>query len=355
MVSREIKEKIIAELKNLPVCISNNDETEWTVRCPYCGDSRTESHGHLGVLIDRENDAVPMVYRCLKCEASGLVDASFLNDIGVTLYGSEANELKKANRKAARYNRFTNTYVPNADIPIWEDTALNREKLKYVSDRIGHEFTLEEAHDLRFILDWNHFMNLNKIEHFDNMQDFMIRALQNHYVGFLCSNNNVINGRLIHPGAEYKEGKQYRRYMKATINSRIKTPYSFYAIPNKLDPMINQTLHVHIAEGVFDILSIYYNIPHTESGQHIFFASCGFGPMTIIQYLVYNGLGYEIVLHLYCDNDKSDYEEKLVILKHRSLVPWLDSVWFHRNQFDGEKDYGVTKDRIVDSRCKFRF
>ena len=54
--NKQLKEMIIEKLKTLPVCQSNGIGTQWVVRCPYCGDSRDLSHGHLSIHIDISSD-----------------------------------------------------------------------------------------------------------------------------------------------------------------------------------------------------------------------------------------------------------------------------------------------------------
>ena len=45
---RDTKRAILSEMKHtLSVCKPSGDYTQWYIRCPYCGDSSNESHGHL--------------------------------------------------------------------------------------------------------------------------------------------------------------------------------------------------------------------------------------------------------------------------------------------------------------------
>ena len=74
--------------------------------------------------------------------------------------------------------------------------------------------------------------------------------------------------------------------------------------------------------------------------------------MTVVQYLVYMGIGGNIILHVYCDNDKSDWEEIKVLRRREEMLPWCKEIYFHRNQFENEKDYGVPLDKIIDSKRK---
>ena len=52
----EIKREVINLLQTLPVCKPSTNMKNWTVRCPYCGDSKTANHGHFSILIDLDSD-----------------------------------------------------------------------------------------------------------------------------------------------------------------------------------------------------------------------------------------------------------------------------------------------------------
>ena len=46
--------------------------------CPYCGDAKS----HLYVLI-RQNDDIPVLCNCFKCNHKGLIDEKFLDYFGI--------------------------------------------------------------------------------------------------------------------------------------------------------------------------------------------------------------------------------------------------------------------------------
>ena len=349
MTNRDIKEEVLNRLKTLPVCIPNNEETQWTVRCPFCGDSSDLNHGHLSILIDRNNDETPMLFRCFKCETSGMLNANLMAELGCPLDGNLNQALKKSARKSSGYNRFTNEYIMNYVVPIAQLDGITFPKLQYISNRLGYQMSPEEASSKKIILDLYQFMDANKIW-IGNLKKWQVENLQNFYVSFLSSNNNILISRCIIPKEDQKFAM--KRYLKAPIIVNNTNPNSFYSIPASVNVMSIEPINIHIAEGTFDILSIQKNIPC--NGTSLYFASCGFCPMTIIQYLVYTGLGYHLNLHLYCDNDKSDKDEIWVLKKHPEMIPWIDEIYFHRNSYSGEKDYGVPKDHIIDNVRKAR-
>ena len=54
-------------------------------------------------------------------------------------------------------------------------------------------------------------------------------------------------------------------------------------------------------------------------------------------------------LHIYVDNDVDNYEMYKVA---DLLKPMSVDIYVHRNTYPGEKDYGVTKDHIIDTVVK---
>lgn len=344
-VIKETKEKILEALKTLPVCEPNSTETQWVVRCPYCGDSHDQSHGHLSIHLDTTSDDT-MLWRCFKCDESGLVTEDLLKDLGLYIDTELKSYLKDASRKASKYNKFLNDYVEKLIIPKYS-SGISKRNLDYINQRIGTKFTIDDADRYHMILDLGEFMSVNGLKEIPGVSSRMTWFVQQNYVGFLTANKNTMVMRRV------TDIKTAKRYLKYKINPMNQNPAGFYNIPRELNIMTNQDIHLHVAEGIFDILSIEKNLYFQEDTNiNIFFASCGFGPMTVVQYLVYMGIGGNIILHVYCDNDKSDWEEIKVLRRREEMLPWCKEIYFHRNQFENEKDYGVPLDKIIDSKRK---
>lgn len=342
MVSRELKHIILERLKELPVCIPNSTHTQWTIRCPYCGDSMNQAHGHLSIKIDEDDDSSPMLYRCFKCDVAGIVNDQFLQEVGVYMDADMVKELRSINRRSTRRNQFTNDRIENFVVPIPDDTGLNRMKIQYINDRLGLHLEYKDCVRLKIVLDLYQFLNVNRITFADlQIPEWRISRIQSSYVGFLSQSNNILTCRCVESDPSYK------RYIKLILNQRNHNPASFYMIPASVSLLSDEPLEVHIAEGTFDIISIHENFGE-DSPRRVYAAICGYGPGAIIRYLIYNGLMYKAEVHLYCDNDKSDDDEFTVLKKHMEILPWIHKLYFHRNIYNGEKDYGVPKERIRD-------
>ena len=348
-----LKQKLIKILRQLPVCIPAKSDTQWLVRCPYCGDSKDPSHAHLSIHIDAtQDDSMP--WRCFKCDASfGTITEELLLDLGCDVPNDVITELnifiKSSFKKSDYSNTDNNIFIPN----IIDNSILVGTKAEYISNRLGVPVKdiIENFSNLKIILDLSKFIKANNIKSIDSYSDKRILFMNYNYVGFLSSNKNCIIMRCI------TNNDKCRRYDKIMINSKNLNKNTFYNIPFEYDRLSLEPINVHIAEGIFDILGIYYNVNNQNTQSNLYFACCGYGYNTILKYLIFNGITTNVSIHIYADNDKSDND----IISHlrKSPLPkiWFDYFYIHRNVYmhsDGrkEKDYGVTN--IIDSNKKIR-
>jgi hypothetical protein len=174
-----------------------------------------------------------------------------------------------------------------------------------------------------------------------------LKTLNESYVGFLSNNNNCITFRNI------TDNDRLMRYFKVILNPKNINQNTFYSIPNSIDLMYTHDINIRIAEGTFDILSVFKNLVKNKNNEY-YFASCGFGSNVIIRYLIHNGINTGLNLHIYSDNDKTDDDHRKYLFKNSSVSYWLDHIDIHRNQFNNEKDYGIPTNRIIDSRYRIK-
>lgn len=341
-----IKHAVVDLLKTLPVCKPSSNLRNWVVRCPYCGDSRTSNHGHFSIRIDEQSSA-PMIYRCFKCNDSGTLTVQTLEDLGLRVTGDLTTGIQLVNRLGNNSTYFKDR-VKRFKVPVFKDTAENAQKLDYINRRLGLNLTYEDCAEYKIILSLVEFMRFNRIkiskENNGSSIDMPLRSVrefEQNYIGFLSSNNNKITLRDFTPDQHGFFG----RYYKLTIDLMNQSPNTFYGLRNQFDLLYDGQIDVHIAEGTFDILSVYKNLHHEDSQNALFFASCGYGFNTILKYLVYMGVCTDVCLHIYSDNDKTD-EDHIRSLRKGNLNLWLDHVFIHRNSYPGEKDFGVSPDKI---------
>ena len=311
-------------------------------RCHFCGDSRDQSDAHL--YIGLKNDG-SIAYHCFKCNASGYVDGRFLRDMGC--YDTSIMNLcleQNRNSLSSRSSRlgslrdantFRHPYIyadPNSEYTM--------KKLNYISNRLGVPFTLEMLSQFKIVLNLKEFLGVNRIDRYTRQPD-MIDLMDKFFMGFLSMDNCYVNLRRLVPEGKLPQfiDSRFINYNIFGINDNSRR---YYVIPNMVDTTM--PIDVHIAEGGFDILSIYLNLPH-ENPNAIYIAICGKSYEAVIRFLIVTYGLSNFNLHIYPDADINS--RKMYDIKNL-LIPFNVNIFVHRNGFEGEKDYGVSKDRIVD-------
>jgi hypothetical protein len=339
------KAKLISLLKEIPVYKSNSIDTQHTIRCPYCGDSRNANHGHFSIKIDQDT-LDSLVFRCVKCEASGLLTPEVLEELGIYITEEIKVSLKSFNKKIIKTNNFI-TKSENFITPRFQDNNLNSIKLNYINSRLGTNYDYNQAQELKIILDLHTFLKINDIKEIPNINNKYLYLLNNNYVGFLSTNNNCITLRRIN------DNERFRRYDKIILNPKNINSNTFYSIPNTISLMYTDDINIHTSEGIFDILSIY-NMNNKEKNNNYYFASCGFGYLSIFKYLIYHGINTGLNINIYADKDKTDRDHLKLINKSSGILCWFDGITLHRNGYSNEKDYGVPLEKIIDTKYKIK-
>ena len=346
MTLLDIKKIVREKINQLPVHIWNSANNQVQTRCVYCGDSRNKLHGHFSIKIDMNSDSI-ILYRCFRCNESGILTSQTMEDFGVPLSIEDAKALDVLNRPNNK-STYARQRPLNYRVPVLIDPVDSKLKLDYLNNRLGIEFTPEMIQESKIILSIMDFFSENKIRIPDHINPRMIKLIEENYVGFLSANNNKITFRRV------VNNDQLSRYIKISIDPYNTSPNNFYSIKNPgIDLLYTTPVHVHIAEGTFDIISIKYNLIHDPSQIHLFFASCGYNFGTIIKWLIYMGINTDLYIHLYSDNDKSD-EEDIRVLNSGINKYWIDHAYIHRNMYQGEKDFGVPANRIKESHIQVK-
>ena len=339
----EIKREVINLLQTLPVCKPSTNMKNWTVRCPYCGDSKTANHGHFSILIDLDSDR-PMLYRCFRCNESGILTDMTLEDLQLFAPANIRNGISQYNKKSHNSTYITDK-PKNYKIPEVRYNQFTQRKLDYINNRLGTDIDAMKATQYKIILNFIDFLVYNNIP-FGNEGNSILKAgtvreLEQNYVGFLSSNNNKITFR------DITENGFFGRYYKVTLDIMNTSPNTFYALDSSYDLLYTNDMHIRVAEGTFDIIGIYENLDIDKSQNSLFLASCGFGFSRILKFLIYKGCTSDIHFHLYADADKSDAEIRN-LFRNQFYKIWIDKIIIHRNTIPGQKDFGVRKDEMRD-------
>lgn len=339
-MDRSIKQAIIDRLRSLPVYQQAPDQIEHIVRCPYCGDSRRDpTHAHLYIKIDVNDDSL-MPFYCFRCGEKGMVTEDLLDDLGIHTTEEEITSLKNYNKLAEKIAIRKGDIIrtENFTCGVPTETRENLMKLRYVNERIGTDFKLTDLPSMKIIPSLLEFMVQNDLSEIPNVEPWILDTLNREYVGFLSANNNLITFRHV----DYIKRRAWR-YYKLYLNPLNPDGSTFYSLPARVPLFYEGQLHVHIAEGTFDILGVRYNLRPQHENQ-VFYASCGYSYLSVLRHLARHGLIGDTTLHIYADADKSDEDHRKIL--RNSIVDLSSHVVIHRNSHDEEKDFGVPIDRI---------
>lgn len=309
-------------------------------RCHICGDSRdpTDAHMYIGF----KDGAI--LYNCFKCNEKGIVDGKFMRDLGcydpsiITLCQEQKSNSSNPTRTQSGNLRYVN--IKTLQFPM-SNNEFAQKKLDHINRRLGLKFDYSDLVANKIVLNLKEFLLFNGIDRFTRNEELM-DLLDKFFIGFLsCDNRYVILRRLV------PEGKLPPYIDTRYVNYNIfnSNGSKFFIIPTMVDVL--RPISIHIAEGTFDILSIYHNL-HKFNGYSnaIYAAVCGKNYMSLIEYFImtYGFISFE--LHIYPDIDVDDNEMMRISnnLKHFNI-----EVFIHRNRYPGEKDYGVSMDRINDT------
>lgn len=314
-------------------------------RCHFCGDSRDPTSRHL--YIGLADDGI-IKFNCFKCNSGGIVDGKFLRDMGcydtnLILLCNELNQ-KLSGSNYIRSGKFRNDIMIRNPHFFERDDDFTKKKIAYLSKRIGIEFSNQMISQFKIVINLKDFLMANSITELTRSPN-LVDELDKFFIGFLSMDNCYITLRRLVP-----EGKLSKyidtRYVNYNIYGITDNSMRYYTIPTLVNPTI--PIDIHISEGAFDILSIYLNLPH--SNQNSIYASIGgksYAALARFFIINYGFTGFN--LHIYPDSDISI--GKMYEIKNE-LRPFNVSVYIHSNAFPGEKDYGVSKNRIIDSITK---
>ena len=311
-------------------------------RCHICGDSRdpTDAHMYIGL---KDNGTI--VYNCFKCggsngNGSGIVDGKFLRDMGcydpyiISLCQEQNSKfLSSTNPQFGSIKRIN----PRTLMVPFFSNAFAQKKLRYINNRLRLSLTTYDLAKNKIVLNLKEFLLANGITNFTRSEE-MIDLLDKFFIGFLsCDNRYVILRRLV-PEDKLPECIDERYINYNIFNS---TGNKFFIIPSTINTM--QPISIHIAEGAFDILSICHNIRRNHNPNSIYAAVCGKNYLSLVKYFILSYGLTSFELHLYPDMDVPEYE--MIRIREETRVFDIKCV-IHRNLYPGEKDFGVSIDKI---------
>lgn len=346
---QETKEGIIDFLYSRPEYVRHvhGDEGyggEFQTRCPYCGDSQKEFNtGHFYVkIVIQDKSVIPC--HCFKCNYNGILTPEALD-----LMGCNDPELKNGLtvlNKTGKYHG-NGSYIEDQYRyfdRVMPDTYRYPEKLKYIDDRLGIDFTIGDYKDMKVVTSLYDFLIANDIRKtsFDKNARMMI---ERDYVGFLSSGNSHILFRDITNRNKFS-------WIKFPIDEESAKNKVWYGIATELDVLTNDEITVNMAEGVMDIIGVYKHI-NTSNKNVMNVAITGQNYNAIILHLINIGLvGGNVTINIYADNDATYGNKSNRASTEKFLRKYLDKYKpLYRNiniyyNLKG-KDYGVKKEDIM--------
>lgn len=331
----ETKVEIVDKLLSLPYAHRVN-HNQIALRCAFCGDSKKDPRKTRFYVQTNINSDIPMLYNCFNCGVSGIITPQVLRTFEIndlSLNSSLLSLNKSISHKSAKSLKIKDNKL-SLKVPIPLNTKNNKDKKLYIENRLGRQFTTDELVQLKTIFSLEQLLVKNNINELTCNSD-VANLLNDEYVGFLT----VDNGHIIYRDITNKNKFRYNKY---SIIPTLDTSKKFYTIPNQIDIVSSEPIYIHIAEGIFDILGVYYHIKNEKKKNHIYIASCDSSFLLPLKYFIGNGLiGDNIHIEMYSDSDHEPYfYHKL----NKELKPWVNSIKLFYNS--KEKDFGVPKSSI---------
>lgn len=323
-------------LSSLPNARLVSGGKEILTRCQYCPDSKDKRHGHFYISIP-QNENEPSLFNCYKCHSSGVVTNKTLLEWGIYDYNvgiDIINHNKKimSNPKNFYMNNNIKYNIKYTNITIDD---LSKYKLDYINKRLGLNLSFDDCIRFKIVLNLNDIIFENNLKY--TRDGRVVELLDNSFIGFLSSNNAFLNMRRI-VEKELPFGLN-KRYVNYNLFNKIDNTHRFYIIPTNIDLL--QPINLHISEGPFDTLGIYFNLRNCINDNSVYSNIGGSGYKGIIKYFINTLKIPNININIYPDSDIDNYILYDIL---KFIEPFDINCNFIRNEIG--KDFGVRKDQM---------
>lgn len=316
-------------LQKFPDAITTSNPSEVVIRCRFCGDSRNLSSRHLYISVGNEDR--PPMYHCFKCNESGVLTRKVLEDLlQFNIDPSSVKMLFELDKVSSTYRKaFKNTdefTKRNIIRTIYHDPSnKDLEKVSYINNRLGLNLSYKDLIDNKIITDIHQtLVQMNMVHNYTPSINS---------IGFLSIDNTAVMCREMYGN---------RRYTGIRI---IPSGVNYYCLRAICNRMSIEPIHIRITEGPFDILSVFYNVCNANTNQNIYIAANGKNFQNVIRYILEVFGIVNAIIDIYPDNDvDNSFYYRISDKLSQINIP----VYIHRNGYKDEKDFGVTKERIVE-------
>ncbi|MCM1234017.1 MAG: hypothetical protein NC489_28265 [Ruminococcus flavefaciens] len=322
----DIKQQIIDEIQRKVTVFKPVPPIRYRIRCPYCGDSQKDPRDAHCYIKCSPDPTEPLQFKCFLCNRKGRVRKDFLDLLGVDPNLSEQIDNQ-------RYKRIS--IFRSSDIKlITGEPNLSSPQVRYIENRLGPGFKLEDYEKFKII--WDIPSLMEDIWAFANIRDKLndqriLNSMPNNRdsISFLSDDKSMILNRSFYDNC---------RWRKIKILPNDDT--SFYTIKTTLDIFTKDEIVVNIAEGIFDVLSIYRNFSDSPNSVHI--ATLGSDYTSAINYAISKGfVGSNVIIKIYYD---SNIDGKKLAAQLRQFKWIFGGIYLYRNILG--KDVGVKIDEI---------
>lgn len=313
------------------------------VNCPLCiREGRPDTKHHMSICLGKGGR--PLFYNCFRNSLHrGILSSNTLPKL--TDLNIDPMLLEAIDNYNKNHSSFTRYKLPvekrfNIDVGLLSSNDIIEAKRLYICNRLGLDLSLEELVKDKIIFSIKHLLWINYINRFTRDERIM-DLLDKYFVGFLTNTNGcVVLRNIVHDKIQLPDSINFR-YIKYLIQQGESTGY--YIIPTICD--ITKQTEIIIAEGQFDILSIFYNIYKGDRTNKIYSCIGGNSYLKIIKYFLCEMGLVNPIFHIYIDNDIKNF----VLPQLQKIIHPLNiEIYIHINSYPQEKDFGVPKEKIKD-------
>jgi hypothetical protein len=339
MFQDDLKEFLLSQFPDARLASGGK---EIVMRCRFCGDSKDPKSRHFYISLGY--DGKPPMYNCFRanCSESGVLTSNKLRMMSV-YDTSFAIELDKHNNYLFRLpqNRiYKETGIARLNNVRISDDPLSSIKLTYINKRLGLNLGKEDLFQNKIILNLYDLLYYNNITNYTRYKNIM-DDLNESFIGFISMDNSFVNMKNLRPGkvSQYIDTK----YVNYNIFGKADNSKRHYILPNQIDLTRPDPIQIHVGEGAFDALSVFYNLRGANKDHSIYASIGGKSYINIIKLFILEMGIINADFHIYIDNDIDDWE----IQKIKDYMDGFNfNIYLHRNIYPGEKDFGVKLSNI---------
>lgn len=315
------------------------------INCPLCiREGKGDNDYHMYISLGYNGQ--PPVVHCFRnndhrfiLNAENLAKLTDRTDlIDENLFGT----IKDSNKRQFKQNRYklSKDDKYNINNPNLNTNDYIEVKRFYINNRLGLDLSVEEMIQNKIIFSLSTLLQYNHIKTLTRSPK-TIELMDRYFVGFMTNTNGFIILRNMVFGKKELPEFINERYTFYSVVEHAKSGY--YTIPTVCD--IHKHIDVHIAEGTFDILSIFYNLRNANRVNNVYVSIGGNAYVNIIKNYFLCTLGLiDADFHIYIDNDIKN--EVLEDIRYYIGGLGMYKIFIHVNTYKGEKDFGVRKEKI---------